>query len=861
MNSEEQKNEYWRAAKSLKRYIKNYNIEIKVDKNDIFNKLNEFKNDFSPEKINSLSADELFNILPFIAGSRDNLCYALETKYNENFGSIRGGAVYKFGLYKNNEGKWRSGSAARQKEIRKDEAFKICLERRNKIIQVTDLIKEFSFNTLENYKEVDKRLNTILDETKYKDKLYASAWLHKYLSMIYPDYFANYHSETWQRHILYGLGIMPGATRYIRSGQISMVARLADMSIYEFSDVLYKIFGHKPVKFIRIGCSDNDNIYDKDWKQNSIIAVGWKELGPLTNFVKNDKINKDALADKLEKLYYNGNRSAATRKAGEIKLFYDNSANPETPENAIFVVIHGERLIGFADTIGEYYYDNNTPMAHARSCNWKNVFTETEKLPISSEGKLTTCYEFNKPENMIYLYQKYYGLLADEVIDVEDVKSKLDKNIILYGPPGTGKTYNSARYAVAICDNLPLDEVCKWNYADVMKRYNELKIADRINFVTFHQSYGYEEFIEGISPVLDDDNVSYIIKDGAFKQFCWQISRNNTVVTDFESAWQNLISIMKSEEFNSQYTFTRQSGTTFECSLVDDETFEMTYSTGRVTRLKKNRIKELYNNPEIYNNKDKCASGTKYLLEIKQAIVNELKNISQSSNDETKYNNNYVFIIDEINRGNISKIFGELITLIEPSKRDGMEEAVSVKLPYSGEAFSVPNNVYIIGTMNTADRSIAMMDTALRRRFSFVEMLPDTDVIKKKNIIVDGLDIAEMLKVMNNRITYLYDREHTLGHAFFMPLNDNPTKEALKYIFKNKIIPLLQEYFYEDYNKIRLVLGDNGKLEKYQFIKEEKQEVNNLFKGKVSDLIDDYSNKYIINDDAFDDIESYKQIL
>ena len=164
-----------------------------------------------------------------------------------------------------------------------------------------------------------------------------------------------------------------------------------------------------------------------------------------------------------------------------------------------------------------------------------------------------------------------------------------------------------------------------------------------------------------------------------------------------------------------------------------------------------------------------------------------------------------VFVIDEINRGNISKIFGELITLIEDTKREGLPEQASAILPYSGESFSVPSNVYILGTMNTADRSITLMDTALRRRFQFFEMMPDPEVLRKLGADKVGeLDVAAMLKIINERITFLYDREHTIGHAFFTKLKDSPNIATLASIFRKSIIPLLQEYFYEDYQKIQV---------------------------------------------------------
>ena len=351
--------------------------------------------------------------------------------------------------------------------------------------------------------------------------------------------------------------------------------------------------------------------------------------------------------------------------------------------------------------------------------------------------------------------------------EMKELDKEFDKNLILYGPPGTGKTYNSVIYAVAICDGKPLDELT--DYAAVMSRYNELKKAGRISFTTFHQSYGYEEFIEGIKPIIDENkqDIGYTIEPGVFKKFC-----------------------------------------------------------------------------------DNAKSITRISTGIESTVIEE--------NTEP-----YVFIIDEINRGNISKIFGELITLIESTKRAGMPEAASAILPYSGDEFSVPSNVYILGTMNTADRSIALMDTALRRRFQFVEMMPDSDVLRKiRADKVEDLDVAAMLDKINERIEYLYDREHTIGHAFFTDLKDDATLEKLQSIFEKSVIPLLQEYFYEDYQKIQLVLGDNAKSDdSLKFIIDEKVVAKNIFKGNVEDVIDLPEKKYSINSKAFENINSYKEIL
>lgn len=351
--------------------------------------------------------------------------------------------------------------------------------------------------------------------------------------------------------------------------------------------------------------------------------------------------------------------------------------------------------------------------------------------------------------------------------EMKELDKEFDRNLILYGPPGTGKTYNSVIYAVAICDGKPVDELT--DYDAVMSRYNELKKVGRISFTTFHQSYGYEEFIEGIKPIIDENkhDIGYTIESGVFKKFC-----------------------------------------------------------------------------------DNAKSITRTSTGIESTVIEE--------NTEP-----YVFIIDEINRGNISKIFGELITLIESTKRDGMPEAASAILPYLGDEFSVPSNVYILGTMNTADRSIALMDTALRRRFQFVEMMPASDVLRKIHADkVEDLDVAAMLDKINERIEFLYDREHTIGHAFFTDLKDDATLEKLQSIFEKSVIPLLQEYFYEDYQKIQLVLGDNAKSDdSLKFIIDEKVVAKNIFKGNVEDVIDLPEKKYSINSKAFENINSYKEIL
>ena len=497
---------------------------------------------------------------------------------------------------------------------------------------------------------------------------------------------------------------------------------------------------------------------------------------------------------------------------------------------------------------------------------------------------------------------------------------EFDKNLILYGPPGTGKTYYTILYAVAICDGKKLDEIEALPYEQVLKRYQEIKTKEkRIAFTIFHQSYGYEEFIEGIRPNLnhDSNDVEYTIKDGIFKAFCGRAEQKKaetkkTKIRNEARVWNVILGGTEYPELKKKCfeEGTIRIGWDGSPEIITEDTENLNDKERRIllnfhqemeigdivvarsTASAVDGIGVITSNAEFdtsierYPRKrmvDWICKGKdieiidlnggvrldrKSVYELVRIRVGDLlSRIPADSDIELKEETRpYVFIMDEINRGNISKIFGELITLIEPVKRKGAKEAMEVILPYSNKSFGVPNNVYLIGTMNTADRSIALMDTALRRRFQFIERMPDVTVLRKMGadkIRVKGveLDVALMLECMNKRIEFLFDREHTFGHAFFLGLKDEPTIENLAGIFKKSIIPLLQEYFYEDYSKIMLVLGDNGKTQDaHKFILETRTTATTIFRGDTSDFdIPEYS--YQIQNSAFEDINSYIEIM
>ena len=463
--------------------------------------------------------------------------------------------------------------------------------------------------------------------------------------------------------------------------------------------------------------------------------------------------------------------------------------------------------------------------------------------------------------NYIYAANEYIKFKNSEgdAMPTEDNGQQKDKvnfplNQILYGPPGTGKTYTTIAKAIEIIRGKKVGEEeinDEEKRKALKKQFDEYVQRGWIKFVTFHQSYGYEEFVEGIKPVFDeegqDKGLEYKIENGIFKDIC-----KNAIFNIGDTIGGYTISYAGTELIK------------LKKKNIPGEIPVPIYLIEELLRLLKS------GSITIEDIKNKSAADKNPEI-LEKYIVNGYTNLyaylveyyMEKSNRKSEKR---VLIIDEINRGNISKIFGELITLIEPSKRLGADNEIIVELPYSKEKFGVPSNLYIIGTMNTADRSIALMDTALRRRFEFVEMMPQPELlgtikIKYKDKDIDPkeieIDFTTMLKTINERIEYLYDRDHTIGHAYFLPLKGGADISELASIFKNKILPLLQEYFYDDWEKIRLVLGDNQKQDdKTQFVKvKEEKKLSDLFGGEIDDIGDKVL--YGINEGAFENPENY----
>ena len=497
-------------------------------------------------------------------------------------------------------------------------------------------------------------------------------------------------------------------------------------------------------------------------------------------------------------------------------------------------------------------------------------------------------------EALVYLENSIGNQLRETILAMSKKTNNNEKtgplNQILYGPPGTGKTYNTINKAIKIINP---DFDLSQSRVFTKKEYDRLVSEGRIVFATFHQSMSYEDFIEGIKPVLinneedarslDPGRIEYEIQDGIFKKLCrralgatsgkislkkefnfdnaayykmsiggkskphiheWCINNNLLAL-----GWGNDVDFSSYLDLIGNWKKFRDKFVLEHPDIVNESRFHI-QAVYTFLKMKKGDVVLVSKGNQIIDAVGIIKSG-KYICDDSQNfeyyqfrevewIGTELnsspdmfvkKNITQQSiyefytqdinidyfkrqfalSDSKIGNDNFVMIIDEINRGNIASIFGELIALIEDDKRLDKPEALESMLPYSKEKFGVPSNLFIIGTMNTADRSVEALDTALRRRFSFVEMPPKPDMIategllKSKEGILDGIDLPKLLATINLRIAKLLDKDHQIGHSYFMNIEK---LDDLKSTFQNKIIPLLQEYFFGDQGKTGLVMGE-----------------------------------------------------
>ncbi|PRY84871.1 5-methylcytosine-specific restriction protein B [Mongoliibacter ruber] len=575
------------------------------------------------------------------------------------------------------------------------------------------------------------------------------------------------------------------------------------------------------------------------------------------------------------------------------------------------------------DTHWRIKIDQNFPRT------WENLI---EKMEPIIENRLSYLNDFltkNKPQPKM---------------SKEQTPQNFSLNQILYGPPGTGKTYHTINKAIQIVNP---DFDLKKDRAKIKEEYERLVKNGQVVFTTFHQSISYEDFIEGIKPTTikekEEDEVSektideqkpiqYEIQDGIFKRLCQKAKGGALIDLDFEILWKKFYDhlMSKSDEVvfksvSSEIKFEKEDSTEEVLNVRFKRTTDDPDKEGRrLFHARKNGIKKIFDerldvsDPNINTRQEIekiLSSGRSTIYNAVYKSFFDFSKLAEKFKSK-KTTGNFVLIIDEINRGNVSQIFGELITLIEEDKRIGKEEALEVILPYSKKPFGVPANLYIIGTMNTADRSVEALDAALRRRFTFEEMAPKPELLtpfevlsrfwlmndglygpskasydssekdlrqllgleiiadkkyrdygerklsddstflpKKmekvlsKTVSFSGIDLSQLLSIINQRIEKLLDKDHQIGHSYLINVY---SLDQLKSAFQNKIIPLLQEYFFGDYGKIGLILGEEffEKIEENDAVKFKKfndYEANDFSDRKIYRL----KNLSDMEDDAF----------
>jgi hypothetical protein len=579
----------------------------------------------------------------------------------------------------------------------------------------------------------------------------------------------------------------------------------------------------------------------EEFKSLSIIGIEVDALGDLKTYQDKPSIVKH-LQD-LENVENPGSKKNDATACDEF-------ANKMSVGDVVIVKTKQKSLLGYGIVTSDYYFDDERQKYKScRKVKWEKTGNWTTDFQLVQK----TLTDITKYPTEHPGYKHYYERLMAIIEGVYMPYPKsLDKikhslNQILFGPPGTGKTYNSVNQALAIIDGeIPEDREL------ATKRFRELIKNGQIVFTTFHQSMCYEDFIEGIKPVEPEnegESISYSVIDGIFKQLTINSEfeyykegelkeKKDQKFILFDDYWNRLIADIES---NKLAKVTTLSGKFLKIQTVTDKgnVVVKPEQKGALDYIVSyNRTKKLF---DALSDLTKVRNIDKEFRQViggsnstaYWGVLNHLKNYNFSNEQvlpdfaakEYTYDQKkdlllgwngyidakfkvkpYVLIIDEINRGNVAQIFGELITLLEEDKRLGRTEELRVTLPYSKQkGFGVPSNLYLIGTMNTADRSVEALDSALRRRFTFIEMPPKYDLPELENEIIEGISLEEIMKTLNSRIEKLLDKDHLIGHSYFLSV-DNLTD--LQRIFHHNIIPLLQEYFYGDFAKIGLVLGE-----------------------------------------------------
>lgn len=735
-------------------------------KNEHLYKLKEeFLNEWSIDRIKTLTLEQYTNL------DKTSFCYWME-HITEATGGIKGGSSYKFGIYRMGESSGTEPKGNRTNDGIYAWYIKYGKTRNEAFLNIKDIILKIIKASIDNNLDV-------LDDIDLGD---AYKWK---IAFMYGDYnVMNIFSKPALIRSSMGLGEYADTTTAIsKLNRFIIQQKPKEEDFYGYSQRIWATYGHKSerAKEFEVWLKSSENKNSK--KSSSYIRA----LTILNNFFKIAVYDIDSIS--------------------ELNDLYEDLKEHQTDPN------------------GKYFHP--TAVSYGRD----RFYSAAVKSYIE--------FFTGKSSSLPLIEIKEYTIDNNQVL-----------NTILYGPPGTGKTFNTVNLSLGICG----ESIEGLNRKEIKDLY-DLKVSEgQIIFTTFHQSMSYEDFIEGIKPMepeKEGDPVVYKVVDGIFKKACIEAAFNFAIdnkdtdtdkVLDFSLVYDNFIQKLE-ERLASESEVEleiKNGGKVYVDSISAQGNIQIKHLEGlRTYTVSKTRLTKLHkaiaNLDEVSNINDSFraiigGSNSTAYWSVLNAIQKENANKNNFNRIERKYSqeekrevvkeldkNIYkgksgkpiVLIIDEINRGNVSAIFGELITLIEKDKRLGADEALLAQLPYSKEVFGVPPNLYIIGTMNTADRSVEALDSALRRRFSFTEMPSIPSYVAEhgslENGIIDDIDLVELLRTLNKRIEKLLDKDHTIGHSYFLKIKNI---DDLKAVITNKVIPLLQEYFFGDYGKIGLVMGN-----------------------------------------------------
>lgn len=531
-------------------------------------------------------------------------------------------------------------------------------------------------------------------------------------------------------------------------------------------NLIMNMVEHSPSRrFWLYSPGENARFWD-EFYEKGLMAIGWEYLGDLSSYN-----SKQEISEKL-KILENSSRDNRNNSTANFQFAKEISVGD------IVIPKRGKsEYLGYGVVTSDYFFDDSrTEYKSCRKIDWKKKGVWTE-----DQGKivLKTLTDITKYPDYVERLKQLIGIEQDEVKPPILTKSPL--NQILYGPPGTGKTYNTIEKAVEIINGKSGD-----SHKENKRIFDELRKKGQIEFVTFHQNYSYEDFVVGIFPDVSAGNLRFDKKEGIFKNISdkakqnWLASTENSQINfDFDFVFNKFFAELFEEEITEVEIPMRRPNHQFKVTSIDLDNGKIKFTkqsggTGHDLLIK--NVKAIYDGTLIYGFD---GIGVYYypLVDKLKEFAETLKPLNQK--EELK---NFVLIIDEINRANISKVFGELVTLLEDDKRLGEINELKVTLPNGETDFGVPPNLYVIGTMNTADKSIALIDIALRRRFEFIGFYPKYDLIESEE--------ANLLQAINAAI---FERkksaDYLIGHAYFMQ------KKSIENVLKYKILPLLMEYF------------------------------------------------------------------